>query len=107
MHFSKKRDAEDKLIMTYVQLQQIWCRSCAAVVLDDNVDDHINTVKHKNHSTVAIKRCLHQTRMEPALLNSSQILSGVTTKNHYFRLDTTRTFIKFYLVLLLEIIIFV
>ena len=71
--------------MTYVQLQQIWCRSCAAVVRDDNADDHSNTVKHKNHRTVAIKRCLHQTRMETALLNSSQISSGVTARNHYFR----------------------
>ena len=31
-------------------------------------------------------------RMETALLASSQISTGVTIKNHYFRLDTARSF---------------
>lgn len=90
----RKLSEDAQIFISYNPAEKrIWCSACICFVLDDNVEEHITTTKHKKAARLATDENVHQTSLENAIKISNTLSNFTPGKTHLFRCELVRTFL--------------
>ena len=94
-HFAALRrnlKGNDLISIEYLTAEKkLWCSACPCFVGDDNLLDHVVTVKHLSASKAAMESNLRQSSLVSAISISKTLSENILPKTHLFRCELVRT----------------